>query len=282
MIQDMNPRGALRVICGATKPRRNNVLEFTDSNAVHPRAVHPTVGSPPLDLGELLRELRRQLNREISPSAGPSDWVASCSFSKTMTFPLLGLSNRFFLDSSYGLERREKMLLTELCSTLKERGIQYSDFIIAANATELDNMGGEFGITVPGLPDRAKALADALSERSGTRMCVLLQTATYGTVVEPGQAGEWRVPTFDISVKRRTNAGSTFAGAFLAAYDALGDFRPAVFFANAVTAKRLSDDELPNRENVLQFLKAARMKSMPVAGTIGLDQLKRITSSRKA
>jgi sugar/nucleoside kinase (ribokinase family) len=250
-----------------TKPRRNTVIELIDDNLLLHDASASRVDSALLSA------------RVRSLGLSSKDWLASCSFYLEVTLPLLDLSSRFFLDSGYGYPRREKGMMSSLMDAMSKR--TFSDFIVAANQTELENLCDEFGIK-GGTLEKASRLSFALSDRSGSRVSVLLHTVAFSTLMDPMEKELWAVPTIDISVKRRTNAGDTFAGAFLSAFDATGNPRLSAFYANSAAAKRLADDELPTRQNVAEFLKRLRMRPIDIDGgrVVGTDELRDIMHPR--
>ncbi len=245
-------RLGLPLSVSTSRPRRNTIMEMSGPNLLF----HDDSAAD-ADAGELVRRVR-----QLEPA--PSDWVASCSFYPNITFELLPLTRRFFLDSGYGYPRREQKMLTALLDKLKE--LRFAEFMIAANDTELENMGQEQGVRCASIMDKGRYLSSKLSDITGSKVTLLLHTTHFSSLFEPSGAVPWLVPTMDISVNRRTNAGDTFAGAFLPAYDATGDAVLAAFFANAAAAKRLTDDELPTRDNTADFLRRVRMRDFEAAG----------------
>ncbi len=259
----------LPVYYEATKPRRNTVVELSDDNIL----LHDA-GASRVDPDRLARIIRPL-------GLSGRDWLASCSFYLEITLPLLELSSRFFLDSGYGYPRREKGMMGSLARAM--RGRSFSDFIVAANQTEFDNLCDEFGIHGPTM-ERGVALSGRISEVSGSKVRILLHTMSFSTLFDPADAGPWAVPTVDIPVKRRTNAGDTFAGAFLSAFDATDEPRLSAFYANAAAAKRLADDELPTGQNVAEFLKRVKLRelSLPGGRVLGPAELRELRSPRES
>ncbi|MEW6722244.1 MAG: PfkB family carbohydrate kinase [Candidatus Micrarchaeota archaeon] len=227
-----------------TGPRRNAIIELDDANLLYHQ---PDEADPAL--------LRAKLAM-LAPK--PGDWLASCSFYENMTFPLLEAGGKLFIDSGYGYPRRERNMLGSLCARLGAQPLP--ELIIAANETELDNIADEFGASGPGPVQKAHAACRIMSGRSGMRIRLLLHTESYSTLADPGSDDLWAVPAFDAEVQRRTNAGDTFAGAFMAAFAATGDAVQSCFFANAAAGKRISSDELPTPENTTEFLKKAKLR----------------------
>lgn len=258
----------LPLLVSSAKARRNTIIELVNGNVL----LHDASAST-IDVADLMRRIK-------SLEPGHSDWIASCSFYESVTFPLLDLSKRFFLDSGYGYPRREKAMMSRLCQHLAGKSV--SDFIVATNEREVENISGEFGKEDGSIVEKGFFAADQLSNRSGTRVSILLHTAAFSTVFEPDNRDFWVIPCLDIEVKRRTNAGDTFAGAFLPAYDATQAFKLAVAYANAATAKRLADDIFPTSENVAEFLKRAKLRDVHVAGarTVSVGELKELSSRR--
>lgn len=245
-----------------TGPRRNTILELKDLNILYHDPETASEASP--------EKLIAKLNLL---KASAEDWLASCSFYEKTTFPLLDYGKRLFIDSGYGYPRREKALLTSLCPMLRSR--QLAEVIIGANETELHNIADEFGSGGGALVHKARFASDRISERSATNVKILLHTASFSSLVEPGMGEPWVMPCLDTSVLRRTNAGDTFAGAFMAAYNATGNPCLSCFFANAATAKRLATDDLPCRQSMAEFLKRAGLKKADAdARQIGLDDLR--------
>ncbi|HSB46924.1 MAG TPA: hypothetical protein VLD37_02835 [Candidatus Bilamarchaeum sp.] len=253
----------LPLVYSLTPQRRNSVVELLDDNLLfHNRS------SSSVDTGWLAARLRA-----FSPSG--SDWLASMSFYESVTFQLLGISRRFFLDSGYGVSKMNSGLMGRLLSEIS--GGDFSDFIIAANQDEFGNLCREFGLGRQDQMENARALASLMSARAGMRIDLLLHEASFSTLVGPDAQGpQWVVPSLEVHVKRRTNAGDTFAGAFLAAYDATGDPALSAFYANAAAAKRLVDDELPNPANAAQFLRMARLRAVDIPGAkpLCIDELR--------
>ncbi len=251
-----------------TGERRNVVVELLDGNLVFQgRSDLPDPG--PL------------AERILSIGLSERDWIASCSFYPEITAPLLSLSRRFFLDSGYGYGRRDALMMGALLSEAARRS--FDDFIIAANQTEMGNLCSEFGIRPGPLPLQARDLSEELSSKAGTRISILLHTAEFSTLASP-LCEPWAVPAIQIFPRRRTNAGDSFAGAFLSAYDATGDPMLSAFFANAATAKRLSDDELPTPQNMADFLRRSRLKEAADCGAavIGLGDLRPLIPGRES
>lgn len=248
-----------------TRHRRNTIMELKDTNILF----HDSSASV-IDVTDLQDKIRKfQLSN--------MDWIASCSFYDTITFPMLGLSKRFFLDSGYGYPRRENKMMTKLAKAIESK--YFRDFIIAANETELGNIADEFGKKGGNLIEKGQFVTDKLSDMTGNKINILLHTSFFSTVLSPEDIHPWIIPCIDIEVKRRTNAGDTHAGAFMAAYDATNDFRLAVFFANASTANRLSTDELPTIQNTEQFLRKVNLKRVEMtAKSLDVGQLKQILS----
>ncbi len=246
--------------------RRNAVIELMDGNIVlqgNGRAPDPE----PL------------IAMVGSLGISGNDWIASCSFYPEVSGPLLSLSKRFFLDSGYGYPRRNALMMSSLVREMALRS--FDDFIVAANQTELGNLCSEFGVPSGDLALMARRLSMELSARSGSEVDVLLHTADFSTLMSPSSE-PWAVPALEIAPRRRTNAGDTFAGAFLCAYDATGDPMLSAFFANAATAKRLADDELPTRENVSEFLRRSKLKEARDGGTlmVGRGELEALMPGR--
>ncbi|MFN7991739.1 MAG: hypothetical protein U0R44_06310 [Candidatus Micrarchaeia archaeon] len=251
-----------------TSPRRNTILELEDMNILF----HDSSSSV-ADMKALARMVG-------GLGLSKSDWIASCSFYENITIPMMDLASRIFLDSGYGYPRREKMMMSRICGPAAERRLR--DLVIAANETEMNNLCDEFGVHGHSLMDRGPMLADILGARIGGMVKVLLHTMSFTAVFEPGQKDRWAVPCLDISLRRRTNAGDTHAGAFMAAYDATGDARLAAFYGNAAAAKRLADDEMPTQANVAAFLRRSRLKNAEPAGAriLGPAHLKEIMLQR--
>ncbi len=251
-----------------SEERRNSVIELIDGNLVFQgRSAAPDTRLLSDKIGSL--GLRDQ------------DWIASCSFYPEVTTQLLPLSRRLFLDSGYGYSRREAKLMSALMKEAS-RG-SFRDFIIAANQTEAGNLCSEFGIRPGPLLSAARELSEELSSRAGTHVSVLLHTSEYSTLSSP-LCDPWAVPALEIAPRRRTNAGDSYAGAFLSAFDATGDPILSAFFANAAAAKRLADDELPSRENTADFLRRSRLREVRDSGAsiIGLGELRSLKPGRES
>jgi hypothetical protein len=235
------------LIVNESDERRNTVIELADRNII-------------LTNGKGSRFDGAELASLVdSIGIRRDDWIASMSF-YDLAFPLLGKTGRFFLDSGYGYHRKKKLLISALIERLK--GTDFRDFIIAANDCELANISAELGKSGGDMMEKGDFVSRRMSGVTGVRVNILLHTASYSTVFEPEGRDFWVVPTMNVSVVRRTNAGDSFAGAFLPAFDATGDFRLSCFFANAAAAKRLASDELPTRENTRELLRKVRMRKL--------------------
>jgi sugar/nucleoside kinase (ribokinase family) len=244
------------VVYSETRPRRNTILELKDQNLLY----HDPDSSE-ADPKEMIAKLALLSPRD-------SDWIASCSLYPHMTFPLLDYSRRIFIDSGYGYPRREKMLMTSLLAALREKRL--SEVIIAANETEVQNISEELGKSKGGALEKAYFAASKMSAGSGNAVKILLHTSNYSSLIEP-DSSPWIVPSLDISAVRRTNAGDTFAGAFMAAYDATKSPEHSCFFANAASAKRLATDEFASKENMRDFLRRSRIREIRMSGVRSLD-----------
>jgi sugar/nucleoside kinase (ribokinase family) len=244
----------LPLVYNKTGPRRNTIIELDDGNILF----HDSAASV-FDVPGLMAKLG-------GLGLGPDDWLASCSFYEPVTFPLLSMGQRLFLDSGYGYPRREKMMASRLVARMRECRLR--DFVIAANEREMENLASEFGVDSGPLVSRALRVSKRMSDASGNTVDVLLHTASFSTMAGPMDSEPWAMPSFDVSVRRRTNAGDTFAGAFISAYSATGDPQLSAFFGNAATAKRLADDELPTGENVAAFLRRARLREGEIPGAL--------------
>jgi sugar/nucleoside kinase (ribokinase family) len=263
LIEEIKRKNGIRlpVVHSETRPRRNTILELKDQNLLY----HDP-DSPEADIRELAAKLSA-----LSPDQ--HDWIVSCSLYPQITFPLLSHSRRIFIDSGYGYPRREKMMITSLIGVLREKN--FSEVIIAANETEIHNISDELGRSKGGALEKAHFASGKMSNRSGNSVKILLHTASYSMLAEPCTSSSWIVPSLDISAVRRTNAGDTFAGAFMAAYDATESPEHSCFFANAAAAKRLSSDEFASRENMRDFLRRSRLKDIRMDGvrTVSLEAL---------
>lgn len=230
--------------------RQNVIVELQDGNMVLKEA----------EQQEQNLVLISQKLRALEP--GSSDWVASCSFRCDVTPLVFEHGENLFLDSGYGQARRAKKMITSLLEFLKQRTRPIREFIIAANETEILNLCSECGICIHSdLPSLAQQLADYVSQVIGHKTKVLLHTSTFSTCIGPGEE-KCIVPSLDIVPVRRTNAGDTYGGAFMAAYSVTHDAQKSCFFATAAVAKRLAQDELPTPERTREFLKTARSRTL--------------------
>jgi sugar/nucleoside kinase (ribokinase family) len=257
------------IIYSETTPRRNTILELKDDNLLYhdPESQKVNTSSPEAEQKDMIAKLALLAPRD-------DDWIASCSLYPHITFPLIGRSKRLFIDSGYGYPRREKMMVSALLGVLREKKL--SEVVIAANETEVQNIAEELGKAKGDALEKGYFAASRMSNESGNPVRILLHTSMYSAFIESGNPCPWIVPSFDISALRRTNAGDTFAGAFIAAYDATGSPEHACFFANASSAKRLATDEFASRENMRDFLRRSRLKEARIHGvrTLGAEDLR--------
>lgn len=224
-----------------TDPAHNYVREFTDANFVD------VVSS------SLTDEQISSLNGKISKlQMGKNDFLAICSLYLQIVLPNLDISPNLFIDSGYGVERAKDKVFQKILDLLKTAA-KLERLIVACNETELTFLTSEFGIHTDDPVADANALSKKLSDISGKRVEIFLHTSRYSTLAEPDASSLWVAPAAIIDPKRRTNAGDTLAGSFICALSATRDPKSSALFGNLATAYRLSNDELPNRENLLDF-----------------------------
>ena len=223
------------------------------------------------------------------------DWIALSSFDLTVAKHLLGYSGSYFLDTGYGKPRAVKKYLTGnqvsqgLISYVQERQqageVVPREFIFAANHSELQNICVELGIERSDLLQMADSAVKTIAEMMQIQTALFLHHSNFSTFMDGRITGEfWLMPSMQLEkTVRRTNAGDTAAGAFLAAYTVTRDPKVACFLANAAAGLRVSEDQLPTRDNLLQFFANCRTKNvvLPGARTILPEELKRQVVSQK-
>lgn len=267
MIRQLCTRFALRLKIKDVEivDQHNTIVELNDGNFILKRKPRETVSMPITSLVDRVRQEPLQ----------PRDWLAFCSaFHLPLVEPLLEAGTRIFVDTGYNYARFKDGLLGRLLDMIKAQ--PPPDLVLAANEREFYNLGVEMGYNGPDAIGRGHRVADAVAERCGVAAKIIVHTARWAALFEPGQSDVAIAPTLDIRPRRRTNAGDTFAPAFLMAYDATGNGPLSCAIANAVAAKRLADDELPTRDNVVQFLRTVRLRAvqLPGARTVGVDELR--------
>ena len=190
-----------------------------------------------------------------------SDWIMACSFYPQIIFEIFDKAPNLFLDAGYNEERIKGRYLSQLIERIQSSSL--SNFILAGNGFEIAKVAEELGLrTNSSIFFYGQAVADEIARKTGKRSSVVFHEPDHCTAFAAGDMVEnWWVSTFEIEPKRSCNAGDTYNGAWLPAYAATGNFVAASIFGVVSTCKRLADDELPNRENVMQFLSRAKSKA---------------------
>lgn len=243
--------------------QHNTVVELLDGNYILTHLGNGTENYTPAEITQMISKIKSATNLTNS------DWIALCSFSLPFIHPLLEFPTNFFLDSGYGNGRKIHKILTAFCNQVRStKSNSNMEIMIAANELEMSNIIAELSDYGFG-PAQASGVAGAfsistfLSSLLNCKVSILYHTADLATLAEPDTdtSNIWSIPTFNIPhLARRTNAGDTFAGCFLAAYRATHDPKSSILLANLATAKRLADNVLPTPTNTQEFLKRVSLK----------------------